>query len=153
MSFENARNHIEKYNLENNILIHEELTPTVAAAAKQLGCEEGQIGKSLTFKVDDNPVLVVLAGDKKIDNKGFKKTFGTKAKMLSPEEVVELVGHEVGGVCPFGIKDGVKVYLDNSLKEHDVIYPACGSDYSTIKLTISELEEVSNYLKWIDISK
>ena len=153
MSLENAIEHVKKYNLEDRIFIHKELIPTVALAAEQIGCTEGQIGKSLTFKVDDEPVMVVLAGDKKIDNKKFKNYVNTKAKMLKPEEAVELVGHEVGGVCPFGIKDGVKVYLDNSLKEYEVIYPACGSKDSSIKLTIDELKEVSNCLDWVDISK
>ncbi|WP_099203441.1 YbaK/EbsC family protein [Miniphocaeibacter massiliensis] len=153
MSFENAKLHIEKYNLENNIVIHKELIATVELAAEQIGCSEAQIAKSLTFKVNDEPVMVVLAGDKKIDNKKFKDFFNTKAKMLKAEEAVELVGHEVGGVCPFGIKEEVKVYLDNSLKEHKIVYPACGSKDSSIKLTIDELETVSNSISWIDISK
>ncbi len=122
-------------------------------AAKAAGCEPERIAKTLSFLVDGRTVLVVMAGDARVDNKKFKDYFHTKAKMLSPDEVTELVGHSVGGVCPFGVKEGVAVYLDESLKRFDVVYPACGSASSAVKLTIPELETASGYLGWIDVCK
>lgn len=122
-------------------------------AAAALGCEPARIAKSLTFMVNDTPVMILAAGDVKIDNPKYKAQFGTKAKMLTAEQVSELIGHEVGGVCPFGINDGVEVYLDVSLKRFDHVYPACGSGNSAVKLTIEELEKCSGYKEWIDVSK
>lgn len=153
MSLNKAREYVKKFNLDSRISVHDELISTVSMAAEQIGCREGQIAKSLAFKVNDNAIIVVMAGDKKIDNRKFKDEFKTKAKMLSPEETLERIGHEVGGVCPFGIKDNVEVYLDNSLKEYDMVHPACGSKKSSIELTIEELETLSNYISWVDISK
>ena len=126
---------------------------TVEEAAKALNCEEKELAKTLSFLVNDEPILIVVAGDKKIDNPKYKAEFNTKAKMIPFDDVERLIGHEVGGVCPFGIKDGVQVYLDDSLKRFPVIYPACGSSNSAIKLTIEELEKTSNYEKWIDVCK
>lgn len=122
-------------------------------AAAALGCEPARIAKSLTFMVNDTPVMILAAGDVKIDNPKYKAQFGTKAKMLTADQVSELIGHEVGGVCPFGINDGVEVYLDVSLKRFDHVYPACGSGNSAVKLTIEELEKCSGYKEWIDVSK
>ena len=109
--------------------------------------------QDVIFMADQKAVLIVAAGDAKVDNHKYKEQFHTKAKMLSPDEVTELVGHSVGGVCPFGVKEGVAVYLDESLKRFDVVYPACGSASSAVKLTIPELETASGYLGWIDVCK
>ena len=122
-------------------------------AAQAIGCEEGQIAKTLSFHVGDDVVLVVAAGDTKIDNQKFKARFATKAKMLSFDEVEGLVGHAVGGVCPFGVNDGVVTYLDVSLKRFETVYPACGSSNSAIELTPDELEKVSDCSGWIDVCK
>ncbi len=122
-------------------------------AAAALHCELQRIAKTLSFMVDDHAVLVVAAGDAKIDNPKYKAQFGKKAKMLSPEEVETLVGHAVGGVCPFGVDEGVEVYLDVSLKRFETVFPACGSSDSAIELTIPELEGCSGYLKWVDVCK
>ena len=153
MSFIRAKEYLEKYGLQNNIMEFPVSSATVEEAAKAVNCKEEEIAKTLSFIVEDKPILIVVAGDKKIDNAKYKAEFHTKAKMIPFEEVETLVGHEVGGVCPFGIKDDVQVYLDDSLKRFPVIYPACGSANSAIKLTIEELEKTSNYKKWIDVCK
>ncbi|MBS4932969.1 MAG: YbaK/EbsC family protein [Clostridiales bacterium] len=126
---------------------------TVELAAKAVGVEPCRIAKTLSFMTKEGPILIVTAGDARIDNKKYKDQFHVKAKMLTPEEVIELVGHAVGGVCPFGIKEGVFVYLDESLKRLETVFPACGSANSAIELTISELEQCSGYVAWVDISK
>ena len=151
MAFEIARDYLVKRGYEENIKTFEVSSATVELAAIAVGTEPARIAKSLTFKVDDAPVMVVCAGDAKVANGKFKAFFHTKAKMLTSDEVSELIGHEVGGVCPFGIKEGVKVYLDESLKRFDIVYPACGSDNSAVVLTIPELEEISNFVEWIDV--
>ena len=153
MSFIRAKEYLEKYGLENRIMEFPVSSATVGEAAKAVNCREEEIAKTLSFIVEDKPILIVIAGDKKIDNSKYKAEFHTKAKMIPFEEVEKLVGHEVGGVCPFGVKDGVQVYLDDSLKRFPVIYPACGSSNSAIKLTIEDLEKTSNYEKWIDVCK
>ena len=144
---------LEKYGLQNNIMEFPVSSATVEEAAKAVNCKEEEIAKTLSFLVEDKPILIVVAGDKKIDNSKYKAEFHTKAKMIPFGEVEQLIGHEVGGVCPFGIKDGVEVFLDDSLKRFPIIYPACGSSNSAIKLTIEELEKASNYEKWIDVCK
>ena len=151
MAFEIARDYLVKRGYEEHIKTFEVSSATVELAAIAVGTEPARIAKSLTFKVEDAPVMVVCAGDAKVANGKFKAFFHTKAKMLTSDEVSELIGHEVGGVCPFGIKEGVKVYLDESLKRFDIIYPACGSDNSAVILTIPELEETSNFVEWIDV--
>ncbi len=151
MAFEIARDYLVKRGYEENIKTFEVSSATVELAAIAVGTEPARIAKSLTFKVDDAPVMVVCAGDAKVANGKFKAFFHTKAKMLTSDEVSEFIGHEVGGVCPFGIKEGVKVYLDESLKRFDIVYPACGSDNSAVVLTIPELEEISNFVEWIDV--
>ena len=151
MSLESAKKHIEKFNLLDRISIHNVVIPTVADAATQIGCSESQIAKTLAFIVKESPILIVMAGDSKVNNKEFKNNFGTKAKMIKPEYTLELIGHEIGGICPFGIKDNVLVYLDESLKKHDIIYPACGRRDSSIKLSIEELEKVSNFEYWVNL--
>lgn len=153
MSFIKAKQHLEKFNLESRIIEFEESTATVALAAKALGVTEGEIAKSLSFLVEDNPILVIVAGDKKIDNHKFKEEFKVKAKMIYFEMVESLIGHAAGGVCPFGINDNVCVYLDISLKKYDYVYPACGTSNTAIKLTINDLEETSNYKKWVNVCK
>lgn len=126
---------------------------TVELAAAALGCEGCRIAKTMSFSVGEAPILIVTAGDVKIDNHKYKEQFATKAKMLSFEEVEEKIGHAVGGVCPFAINDGVTVYLDESLKRFETVFPACGSSNSAIELTIEELEKVSGYTAWIDVCK
>lgn len=153
MSVQNAVAHLKKYGLEDKIMFFEVSSATVAEAAEAIGCDGAEIAKTLSFLVDDSPVLIVAAGDGRIDNSKFKAVFHTKAKMLSFEQVEGLVGHAVGGVCPFGIKNGVKVYLDVSLKRFQVVYPACGNASSAVKLTLAELEKASEYIAWVDVCK
>ena len=126
---------------------------TVSLAAESLGCEEARIAKTLSFKLEDKCILIVTAGDVKIDNAKYRHEFGLKAKMLQPEEVNELIGHPIGGVCPFGVNEGVNIYLDESLKRFTTVFPACGETNNAIELTIKELEETTNYVKWIDVCK
>jgi len=153
MSIEKAREHLKKYNMSDRVLEFETSSATVSEAAVAAKCTEGEIAKTLSFIVSDRPVLIVVAGDCKIDNAKYKKEFGTKAKMIPFENVEKLIGHGVGGVCPFGINDGVDVYLDESLKRFSMVYPACGSSNSAIEVTMSELENFSNFTAWVDIGK
>ncbi len=153
MSFEIAKTHLEKFGLVDRILEFEVSSATVELAAQAVGCEPARIAKTLSFKVEDRAVLIVAAGDAKVDNGRYKNEFHTKAKMLTQEEVAELVGHQVGGVCPFGVKEGVRVFLDESLKRFEKVYPACGSANSAVGLTIPELEQCSGYEGWVDVCK
>ena len=154
MSLENVKEYLKKFNKESEILEFELSSATVELAAVAVGTEPARIAKSLTFMVGGNPIMIVCAGDVKIDNSKYKSVFGEKAKMLAFEEVENLVGHKVGGVCPFAIKSNVKVYLDESLKRFEKVYPACGSGNSAIGLTIGELEEISqNFVEFIDVCK
>ena len=153
MSLEKVKEYFKKYNMENRILEFSESSATVELAAKAANCEPKRIAKTLSFMVGEEPILIVVAGDAKIDNAKYKAEFLKKAKMLAFEEVEEIIGHPVGGVCPFAINEGVKVYLDESLKRFDTVYPACGSANSAIELTIEELEKYSNFLKWVDVCK
>ena len=153
MSFTKAKEHLKKYNLEDKIMEFETSSATVKEAAIAVGCSKAEIAKTLSFMVGDNPILIVTAGDQKVDNSKYKQAFNTKAKMLNANQVEKLIGHQVGGVCPFGINNNIPVYLDESLKRFEIIYPACGSSNSAIKLTISGLEKTSNYTKWIDVCK
>lgn len=153
MSVESVKEHLKKFGADGRVMEFEESSATVELAAQAVGVEPARIAKTLSFKKDDGCVLVVTAGDAKIDNTKFKQFFSMKAKMLSPDEVVELVGHPVGGVCPFGIKDGVPVYLDISMKRFGTVFPACGSGKSAIELTCDELFEYSGAREWIDVCK
>lgn len=153
MSFENVKNYFKKFNIDNKIQELELSSATVELAAKALDCHPQRIAKTLSFKIDEKPILIVCAGDAKIDNSKYKAFFQKKAKMLSPEEVKNLIGHEIGGVCPFATNDNVEIYLDNSLKRFNTVYPACGSSNSAIELTICELEKYSDYKEWIDVCK
>ena len=153
MSIEKVIEYFKTFGIENKIQEFTVSSATVELAAKALGVPGARIAKSLSFKVEDNAILVVAAGDVKIDNRKFKETFHTKAKMLTADETIELIGHAVGGVCPFAVNDGVKVYLDESLRRFETVFPACGSSNSAIELTISELEKYSNALSWVDVCK
>ena len=153
MAFEKAKAYLERYGLADRIIVTEHSSATVTAAAEALGCEPAMIAKTLSFIQDDRPVLILADGLARIDNHKYKERFGCKARMIPSELVEPLIGHDIGGVCPFGINDGVDVYLDESLKRFEFVYPACGSDNSAVKLSIPELEEVSGYLGWVDICK
>lgn len=153
MAIEKVREFFRKYNCEDKILEFEVSSATVQLAAQALGCPPERIAKSLTFKTDDSVIMIVAAGDARVDNKKYKERFGTKARMLSAEEVEQLVGHAVGGVCPFAVNDGVDVYLDESLKRFETVFPACGSSNSAIELNLKELEFYSNAKDWVDVCK
>ena len=153
MSISKVREYLKGFNADGRIIELSESSATVELAAQALGCEGKRIAKTLSFATNDSVILVVAAGDAKIDNHSFKETFGVKAKMLSFDEVEEKTGHAVGGVCPFAINDGVKVYLDESLKRFETVFPACGSSNSAIELTLSELERFSQFESWVDVCK
>ncbi len=153
MSIERVKAYFKEFGIENRIIELNESSATVELAAQALGCEPCRIAKSISFLKDGKAILIVAAGDAKIDNAKYKAHFGVKAKMLTPDEAVELIGHAVGGVCPFAANDTTKVYLDESLKRFETIFPACGSSNSAIELTIPELEKYSNYLEWVDVCK
>ena len=153
MAIDNVRKYFKEYGREKDILEFAVSSATVSDAALAIGCEEANIAKTMSFMVDDNPILIVLAGDRKIDNAKFKQVFKCKAKMIPMDDLGDLIGHEAGGVCPFGINENVPVYFDESLKEHQTIYPACGSFNSAVKLTIDELEQAVPNHTWINVSK
>lgn len=154
MSIEKVRAYFRQWpGMEEKILEFPVSSATVAEAAKAVGTEERRIAKTLSFMLDDGPILVVAAGDAKVDNKKYKSTFHKKAAMLKVDELTELVGHPVGGVCPFGINEGVRVYLDQSLRRFPSVFPACGSANSAIELTIPELEIYSRFEEWVDVCK
>lgn len=153
MAIEAVKEYFSKYGIADRIRELDDSSATVELAALALGCEPCRIAKTLSFSVNGRPILVVAAGDAKIDNPKYKTQFGVKAKMLSPDEVESLVGHAVGGVCPFGVKEGVTVYLDASLKRFETVFPACGSSNSAIELTIPELEQYSGFVSWVDVCK
>lgn len=153
MSLSRAKEYLAKYGKDSCVMEFSVSSATVPEAAAALGCREEEIAKTLSFLVPEGPVLIVAAGDAKIDNAKFKAQFHTKAKMIPATQVEALIGHAVGGVCPFGINEGVGVYLDESLKRLETVYPACGSASSAIRLTVRELEQVSGYTKWVDVCK
>ncbi len=153
MAIEQVRAQFEKLGIAHRILEFSESSATVELAAHAVGTEPARIAKSLSFMVKGEPILIITAGDAKVDNHRYKAFFGAKAAMLSPEQVVEYIGHEIGGVCPFAIKPGVTVYLDESLRRFTTVYPACGSSNSAIELTLPELETLSGYQEWIDVCK
>jgi len=153
MSIEKVKSYFEKYNMKNRIREFEVSSATVELAAAALNCEPERIAKTLSFIVDKQAILIVTAGDGRIDNKKYKTQFGTKAKMLTIDETINLVGHAIGGVCPFAVKEGVAVYLDESLKRFETVFPACGSSNSAIELTIEELEKYSKYSAWVNVCK
>lgn len=153
MSIERVKEYFRQYNMENKILEFDVSSATVELAAQALGCEPQRIAKTLSFKIGDGAILIVAAGDARINNGKYKAKFGTKAKMLSADEVEQMVGHAVGGVCPFGINEGVKVYLDESLKRFETVFPACGSSNSAMEMTMENLERYSGYEEWVDVCK
>ncbi len=153
MSIERVREHFRTYGIESRIQEFDVSSATVELAAAALHCAPQRIAKTLSFTANGHVVLVVAAGDAKIDNPKYKAQFGAKAKMLSPKEAEGLVGHAVGGVCPFAVNSGVSVWLDVSLRRFDTVFPACGSANSAIELTILELEKYSGYAGWVDVCK
>lgn len=154
MAIETVYEYLKKFGLENKILEFDTSSATVELAAKAAGVCEGRIAKTLSFKSDDGCILIVTSGDSKIDNKKFKNTFGIKAKMLTPDEVLFYTGHAVGGVCPFAIENkDVKIYLDESLKRFETVYPACGSSNSAIELDTDTLFKISNAADYVDVAK
>ena len=153
MSIERARAHLQKHGLEDRIKEFDVSSATVALAAQALGCEPERIAKSLSFEKGDGAILVLAAGDARIDNAKFKAQFGMKPKMLAAEKVEPLIGHGIGGVCPFGVNEGVPVYLDESLRRFDYVYPAAGTSASAVYLTLPELERASEYIGWINVTK
>ncbi|MDF2567440.1 MAG: hypothetical protein K0R90_896 [Oscillospiraceae bacterium] len=153
MAIEKVREYLKRWGKDKDIQEFDVSSATVELAAQALNCEPKRIAKTLSFKAEDGCILIVAAGDTKIDNAKFKALFKTKAKMLTPDEVIEFVGHAIGGVCPFGVNQDVKVFLDISLKRFTTVFPACGSSNSAIELTTSELEEYSKSLQWVDVCK
>lgn len=153
MAIEKVKSYFKEYGMEERIREFDVSSATVELAAAALHCEPQRIAKTLSFMVENQAILIVVAGDVKIDNPKYKAKFGKKAKMLSPDEVETVIGHAVGGVCPFAVNKGVKVYLDVSLKRFDTVFPACGSSNSAIELTIPELEKYSGYVEWVDVCK
>jgi len=154
MSFIKVQDYFKKYNMEDRIIVFENAkSATVNEAAEVLGCEGARIAKTLSFKLKEGVLLVVAAGDARVDNSKFRACFNEKANMVKFDEVESLVGHAVGGVCPFAINEGINVYLDESLKRFETVYPACGSDNSAIELTIPELEKYSKFTSWVDVCK
>ena len=153
MSIEKVKQYFSALGIENRIQEFPVSSATVELAAQALGCEGARIAKTISFMLDNQAILIVTAGDAKIDNAKYKAYFGKKAKMLTPDEAVELIGHAVGGICPFAVNDTSKIYLDVSLKRFQTVFPACGSSNSAIELTIPELEKYSGYIAWIDVCK
>ena len=153
MSLEKVTSHLAKFGLAERIIIPRESSATVSEAAAALGCTEAEIAKTMSFIVDDSPIIIVMAGDAKTDNGKYKAYFHTKAVMIKPEEVEERLGHPVGGVCPFALPDGVPTYLDTSLRRFEYIYPAAGTRNSAVRLTPDELEKASGAKEWIDVFK
>ncbi len=154
MGLKEAQSYFKKFGIEDKIIVLDESSATVPLAAQALGTEEARIAKSLTFDVKSEPIMIIVAGDGKIDNRKFKDFFHTKAKMLSGEQVIAATGHGIGGVCPFGdFNETMKIYLDESLKRFKTVFPATGGPNTAIELTIPELEKYSNYNTWIDVCK
>lgn len=153
MSIQRVKEYFRSLGMENRVLEFDVSSATVDLAAQALGCQPCRIAKTLSFLADGRAILIVAAGDAKVDNPKYKARFGTKAKMLTPAEVEGLVGHAVGGVCPFAVNQGVTVYLDQSLKRFETVFPACGSGNSAIELSIPELERYSGYDCWVDVCK
>ena len=153
MSLERAKAYLREKGFEDRIIIPEHSSATVTEAAEALGCEPGMIAKTLSFLQGEQPVLILAEGTARIDNAKYKARFRKKAKMIPADQVEALIGHSVGGVCPFGVNDGVTVCLDESLKLHDTVYPAAGTDHSAVRLSIADLERACPDAEWIDVCK
>ena len=153
MAIEKVKDYFERLGISHRIQEFDVSSATVELAAKALNCEPQRIAKTLSFMVGNSPILIVTAGDARIDNSKYKSQFGTKACMLSPDQAEKLIGHAVGGVCPFAVNTGVTIYLDKSLRRFESVFPACGSSNSAIELNIPDLEKYSNYTDWVDVCK
>ena len=153
MSLEKAKAYLAEKGYADHVIELEDSSATVQLAAQALGVEPGMIAKTMSFLLGDEAILILTEGTAKVDNRKYKDTFHMKAKMIPFEEVENWIGHAPGGVCPFGIKEGIKVYLDESLKQFDTVYPAAGNDHSAVKLTIAELEEVAGAVGWVNVCK
>ena len=153
MAFDKAKAYLDSLGLTDRIIVTEHSSATVAEAAEAIGCQEAMIAKTLSFLQEEKPVLILADGTARIDNRKYKDRFGCKAKMIPADMVEPLIGHSVGGVCPFGISEGVSVFLDESLRRHEIVYPAVGNDHSGVRLTIPELEKCSGALGWVDVCK
>ena len=153
MSVKAVKEYLSKWNIEDRVQEFDISSATVELAAQAVGCEGKRIAKTLSFKIDDQAILIVMAGDARIDNKKYKERFHKKAAMLKQAEVEEMTGHPVGGVCPFAVKEGVDIYLDESLRRFDTVFPACGSANSAIGVTIEELEMYTGSCGWVDVGK
>ena len=153
MSVERVKAYFAQFGMEGRVTEHDEPCATVDQAARTMGCEPARIAKTLSFRVDGAPVLVVASGDMRIDNRKFKSRFHTRPRMLSHDEAAELVGHAVGGICPFAVNEGVKVYLDESLRRFETAIPAAGSSNSLIELSVDELERFAAPAGWVDVCK
>ena len=153
MSLEKAKAYLAEKGYADHVIELEDSSATVQMAAQALGVEPGMIAKTMSFLIGEEAILILTEGTARVDNRKYKDTFHMKAKMIPFEEVEKWIGHAPGGVCPFGIKEGVKVYLDESLKQFDTVYPAAGNDHSAAKLTIAELEEVAGAVGWVDVCK
>ena len=153
MSFEKAKEYLESRGYGDRIIATEHSSATVEAAAQARGCEMGEIAKSLSFITPDGPVMILAEGTARVDNHKYKAAFSCKAKMIPFDMVEELTGHEPGGVCPFGCNENVKVYLDESLRKYEVVYPAAGNDHRGVRLTVGELEQAAASLGWVDVCK
>lgn len=153
MSLEKAKAYLAEKGYADHVIELEDSSATVQLAAQALGIEPGMIAKTMSFLLGDEAILILTEGTAKVDNRKYKDTFHMKAKMIPFEEVENRIGHAPGGVCPFGIKEGIRVYLDESLKQFETVYPAAGNDHSAVKLTIAELEEVAGAVGWVDVCK
>lgn len=153
MAIQEVREYFKAYGMEDRVMEFETSSATVELAAETVGVIPARIAKTISFMLAEGPLLIVAAGDAKVDNRKYKDTFGCKAKMLASDETVELVGHAVGGVCPFAVKEGVRTCLDVSLKRFETVFPACGSDNSAIELTCAELYTCSRAIAWVDVCK
>ncbi len=153
MAFDKAKTYLESFGLADRIIVTEHSSATVSEAAEAIGCEPAMIAKTLSFLQEDQPVLILADGLARIDNRKYKERFHCKARMIPAELVETLIGHDIGGVCPFGIHQDVRVYLDESLRKHEIVYPAVGTDHSGVKLTIPELETCCSGAEWVDVCK
>ena len=153
MAIEVVRAYLKQWDADKRIIEFPTSSATVELAAQAAGCEPARIAKTLSFLVDDHAILIVMAGDVKVDNAKYKALFHTKAKMLNADQVTEMIGHAIGGVCPFGVREGVEIYLDQSLRRFETVFPAAGSSNSAIEETMEELERFSGSTNWVDVSK
>lgn len=153
MSIIKVKEYLRKYNMEDRIMEFTTSGATVEEASQTIGCTQKEVAKTLSFLVGEKKIIIVVAGDARIDNAKYKSYFGKKAKMVPHDEVEALIGHQVGGVCPFGVNDDVEIYLDKTLKANKFVYPACGNCNSAIKLSLEEFEKIVKYKDWIDVCK